>query len=88
MRKIRLTEEQFSSLVKALVKEGREFIGDVKYEDVAKQVWSGEIEPIGSLHDPKEEIFHYGNVTGSQGYETYGRLFKGVETGKIYFWEL
>ena len=83
MKRIYITESQFKRLVTEMMDDG-----DMSYEEVAKKVWAGEIEPIQSIHDPAENIMQCGNVLGNTPIDVYGRLFKGVETGKIYFLEL
>lgn len=62
--------------------------GDMSYSEVAEKCWAGEIKQIYSIHDPVEDIRHIGNVYGKTPVDCYGRLFKGVETGTIYFLEM
>ena len=83
--KIHITESQLKYIVKKSLNED---FDDVPYSQVAEKVWAGEIEPIYSIHDPEEDIKHCGNVVGDTPMDMYGRLFKGVDTGKIYFLEL
>ena len=93
--KIIITEEQFKHILKATLNEENPNISasmypneDMPYNKVAEKVWAGEIEAIESIHDPKENIVQVGNATGNEPWETCGRIFRGVETGKYYFLEL
>ena len=88
MRKIYITESQFNRIVSKQVSEDAFGFQDMSYEEVAKKVWAGEIQPIESIHDPKEQIKHCGNVMGQTPIDVYGRLFRGLETNKVYFLEL
>ena len=81
----------FESVIKEILDTARQDWyddGDMSYSEVAEKCWAGEIKQIYSIHDPVENIMHVGNVYGKTPMDCYGRLFRGDETGTIYFLEM
>lgn len=60
---------------------------EIPYSDVAEKVWGGEYETVDRPSVIPEDWEHVGNAVDPNG-EICGRLFKGKETGKIYFFDM
>lgn len=70
-----------------VLEENCGFTEDVPYREVANKVWDGEYIAVAQVSQIPEDWEHIANVAEPSG-NICGRLFKGKETGKIYFFEM